>query len=291
MTVFLGRFGNVLLRRSNTASYGSLGEQIIPDDINTTLNRLSFEGATANLLIGDRIDISTNDPRGLICFPPSTWKSDVVESTVTAFINVNAMGGLRFFRTFEDAVNNVRLNEIPLQAFEGEPIAIKVSVRDIAFNMLGNVTSYQFNTDREAIDTTTIGDKFRQQYSAGIISGSGRIDCLFSNRSTGISETPLLLTQLIQRVNIGSSFDLALFLSDSDINPYVNSIFYSLSAVITQSGVEVSADSIINCSIDFLTTGEISLVYGKPAEYILRQNNDSIQLQQSLDFLLQEIDD
>jgi hypothetical protein len=48
------------------------------------------------------------------------------------------------------------------------------------------------NTDRETIDATSLSDKFRKQYSAGIISGSGSIDCLFDYTSTGIKETPLL---------------------------------------------------------------------------------------------------
>lgn len=291
MTVFLGNQGNVLLRRSSSIGYGSLGDQIIPDDVNTTLNRLSFDGATANLLVGDKLDISTTDPRGLICFPPSTWSSDQVEDTITVFVHVNAMGGLRFFTSFADAVNNNRAVELPLATFEGDPLPITVKVRDVSYNMLGNVTSYNFNTDRDAIDTTTIGDKFKQQYSAGLISGSGTIDCQFSYKTTGIAETPLLMLQLIQRVDIGSNFDLALYLSDKSLNPNLENIFYNLSAVVTRSGIDVAAGSTITCSIDFLTTGEMALVYGKPSDYILKEDDDRIELQQSLDFLLQEIDD
>lgn len=291
MTVFLGNQGNVLLRRSSSIGYGSLGDRIIPDDVNTTLNRLSFDGASANILIGDKLDISTTDPRGLICFPPSTWSSNQVEDTITTHVHVNAMGGLRFFTSFENAVNNNRAVELPLAAFEGEPLPITVKVRDVAYNMLGSVTGYNFNTDRAAIDTTTLGDKFQQQYSAGLISGSGTIDCQFDYTTTGIQETPLLMLQLIQRVDIGANFDLALYLTDKSLNPHIENIFYSLSAVVTRSGVQVASGSIITCSIDFLTTGELSIVYGKPSEYILKEDDDRIVLQQNLDFLLQEIDD
>jgi hypothetical protein len=32
-------------------------------------------------------------------------------------------------------------------------------------------------------------------------------------------------------------------------------------------------------------------VYGKPANYILKEDDDRIELEQSLDYLLQEVDD
>ena len=63
--------------------------------------------------------------------------------------------------------------------------------------MLGGVTSYEFNTDREALETTALSDKFKRMYSAGLISGSGKIDCIFNNQTSGVTETPLLALQLI----------------------------------------------------------------------------------------------
>lgn len=201
------------------------------------------------------------------------------------------MGGLRFFTVFEDAVNNVRANELPLSAFVGAPLPITVRVRDVKANLLGNVAEYQFSTDRESLDTTTLSDKFKQQFSAGILSGSGSITCAFDYITSGATETPLLALQLIQRLDIGSEFDLALYLTDQDVDPNVSTIFYDLTALITRAGVQVRAGAIIECVIDFVTTGEIRLLIGKPSEYILKEDDDRIELEQSLDFLLQEIDD
>jgi hypothetical protein len=59
MSVFLGNHGNVRLRRGLRTPYALLEDQIKPDDVNTTLNRLSFDSAVDNLITGDRIDIST----------------------------------------------------------------------------------------------------------------------------------------------------------------------------------------------------------------------------------------
>jgi hypothetical protein len=291
MAVFLGNHGNVRLRRGIDAPYGILEDRIKPDDVNTILNRLSFDLATDNLLTGDRIDISTTDARGLVCFATSAWSSATVEPTISAYVHVNAVGGLRFFYQFENAVNNNRAAEISLASFAGAALEISVRVRDVSFNVLGNVTSYTLNTSRETINTTGLSDKFQKQYSAGIISGSGSIDCLFDYTSTGIKETPLLMLQLIHRVDIGSEFDLALYLVDKELNQSLTNVFYEMQAMVTQTGVTVNADSAITCTIDFVTTGEIRLLVGEPIGYVLKEDDGRIEIEQSLDFLLKETED
>lgn len=291
MAVFLGTTGNIRLRRGSSQNYGSFSDSILPDDVNTFLNRLSFDSALDNLLTGDRLELSTDDARGLVCFAPGAWDSGVVEESISAYINVNAAGGLRFFPSFEDAVNNVRANELPLAAFTGSALAVDYIVRDIRHNVLGNVTGYTFNTDRESIDTTALSDKFKQQYSAGIISGNGSIDCLFDYKSTGIKETPLLMLQLIQRVDIGSEFDLALYVTDRSLDSSLTSVYYEMTALVTRAGITLNSENAIECTIDFVTTGEVRLLIGEPAGYILKEDDDRIRLQQSLDFLLQEVDD
>jgi hypothetical protein len=291
MAVFLGYKGNIRLRRGAKQDYGQLADRIGPDDVNTYLNRLGFSTALDNLLTGDRLEISTQDPRGLVCFPASAWDSATVETGISAYVNVNGAGGLRFFNSFEDAVNNVRANEIALYAFTGEPLDIEYTVRDLRANVLGNVTGYTFNSDRETLEVTTLSDKFKKQYNAGLISGGGSIDCLFDYESTGIKETPLLMLQLIQRVDIGSEFDLALYVTDSSLDASVDSIYYEMTALVTRAGITLNADSLIECSIDFVTTGEVRLLIGEPAGYILKEDDDRIRLQQSVDFLLQEVDD
>jgi hypothetical protein len=291
MAVFLGRHGNVRLRRNIGLLGATLEDQIKPDDVNTTLNRLSFDSANDNLITGDRVEISTTDARGLVCFAASVWSSAVVEPVISAYVHVNAVGGLRFFYSFENAVNNNRAAELTLAAFAGASLAIAVRVRDVAENVLGNVTGYTLNTDRETIDATSLSDKFRRQYSAGIISGSGSIDCLFDYTSTGIKETPLLMLQLIHRVDIGSEFDLALYLTDKELNPSLNNVYYEMQAMVTQTGVTVDAEDVIRCTIDFITTGEIRLLIGEPSGYVLKEDDDRIEIEQSIDFLLKETED
>ena len=291
MTYFLGNVGNVRLRRNSENILSSIVKDA---DTIPVLNRIGIEGAIDNLLTGDKVTVSTSDTRGLVFLPVNSWVDGegVTFRTFSAFINVNAAGGVRFFPTFQAAINNVRAQEYTIQNFGGDPLPLQIQVRDISANVLGDVTSYEFNTDREALETTALSDKFKRMYSAGLISGSGKIDCLFNNVSSGVKETPLLALQLINRVDVGSEFDCLLSITDSDNDPSQLDIFYEFTAMVTRSGLQVSASELITCSIDFVTTGEIKLLVGRPSGYVLKEDDDRIALNQdNLAFLLTEVED
>ena len=294
MTVYLGYSGHVRLRRTAETSlplgdglYASIG----PEDINTSLNRAGLETAIDNLITGDRVELYTEDARGLAFFPLATWPTaTATEKSISAFVNVNAAGGLRFFGTFADAVNNNRSAEYPLQSFAGDPLEVTYIIRDIDYNVLGNVKSFELNTEREDIDTTTLNDNFRQRYSAGLISGNGQISTYFDFNTTGINEAPILMLQVLQRLDAGSRIDLALYLSESATDSTQN-VYYDVEAMVVRSGVTVDADNVIEATVDFVTTGEVRLLVGKPSGYILKEDDDRIRQEQSLDFLLTEVED
>lgn len=286
MTFFIGTKGNVRLRRGTNTAVGSISASIDPGDVNTDVNRFSFAGALDNLLTGDRVDIATLDARGIDFVPASHWSTNTTENDISAFVNVDQADGVRLYPTLADAINDTRANEIALEAFSGDPLEISVTVKDLAFNVLGNVTRYEFQNTREQIETTVLSDKYKQQYSAGLLSGSGRIECAFNYISSGSEETPKLLLQLIQRLDLGCSFDLALYLTDQSVDLNVENIFYMLSAVVTNAGVSVEANQIINCSIDFVTTGKVRLVLDRPSRYLLKEDTDKIGVEHSVDFLL-----
>jgi hypothetical protein len=288
MSYFLGSAGNVRLRRNAEVSYASIVKN---EDVNTVLNRFSFDGSLENILTGDRLDISTTDPRGLAFFAPAAWTSNTVENSITTSVNVNAAGGLRCFPTFAPSVNNTRAVEYALQSFEGGPLPIDIRVRDVSLTTLGDVTGYTFNTDRDALSVTTLSDKFKKMLAAGMISGSGTIDCIFNHETTGLKETPLLMLQLINRVDIGSQFDCALKLVDGDLGGGEQSVYYEFSAVVTRSGVQVTSTKLIECAIDFVTTGEIRLLVGEPSGYVLKEDDDRIYLERDLGFLLTDVGD
>lgn len=290
MGVFVGHKGNVRVGRGILTS-STIEGLIEPEDVNLTLDRLGIEATTGSLFTGDRVEIVTTDSRGLVCFASSAWTGGVVQPDIVLFVNVNAAGGLRFFRTFTDAVNNVRANEVTLASFVDPPLPVTVQLRSNTTSILGNVTSYTLNTDREALDTTSLSDRFKRQYSAGLISGNGTLDCLFDNVTSGTKEAPLLMLQIIQRLEIGSTFDLALYLVDQAYAPSASSLYYELSASVVRTGITVEDDGVIGCTIDFVSEGEINLRIGESLNRLLQEDYDRIQLEQSLDFLLTEVGD
>lgn len=291
MAFFLGNYGSVNFKRGPDAELGTLAAAINPDDISLTLNRVGFERALDNIIVGDKIDLRTDDSRGLLFIPASNWSTNQVEDTFTCFVHVNEAGGLRLYPSFVTAVNNDRSQEIALQAFTGDPIQVTLKVRDVGSTRLGNVTGYELNASREAIDTTTLSDYFRNQYNAGLLSGNGRMDCAFDYTTLGTDEAPLSVMQTIQRLDLGCAFDAFFYLVDSEITPDTKTVFYKLTAVITNVGVTVPADGVINATIDFVSTGELRLIFGRPAEYILKEDDDRIRKEQDLNFLLKEVTD
>lgn len=291
MAFFLGNHGRFVFRRGPDAALAEITSTITPDDVSLSLNRVGFDGSLDNIITGDRIDISTTSASGIAFIPASNWSSNTIENSFSCFVQINEAGGLRLFPTFAAAVNNERSSEITLQSFSGDPLDVTIRLRDVSVNTLANVTSYEFNASREAIDVTSLADKFRNQYNAGLLSGSGRLDCAFDYTTNGINETPLALMQTIQRLDIGASFDAQLYLVDAEITPETQTIFYQATALITAVGVTVPNDGIITATIDFVTTGELRLIFGRPGEYILQENTDRIELDQSVDFLLKEVTD
>jgi len=290
MTYFLGHYGKVKLRRKSATTFSS---SVSPADVNTILNRFGFDGSVENLLTGDQLRIATDDPRGLDFLPSSTWPdgAGATLNEVVAYSNINAIGGIRLFEQFSQAINNDRTYEYPVEAFAGNPIDIDVSVYGSVERLLGDVTGFTFNTDREALETTTMSDRFKKMYSAGLISGSGSIDCIFNTTNSGLVENSLLMLQLINRTDIGSEFSCFLQLTEDDVYPNVSDVYYEFDAMVTRTGVEVRPDQTINCAIDFVTTGEIKLLIGEPSGYILKEDTDRLRLQQNLDFLMTEVTD
>ena len=285
-----GDNGCVQLRRRSGLTMTS---EVRPEDINELINRFSFIGAEQNLIQGDRIEISTTDPRGLVFLGPAFWEDGRVHHNAMLYAHINAMGGVRVFRSFADALNNDKHRAANVRHFDGAPIPLTVDIRDTGHHPLGGVTRFTFNTDRAAVETTSLGDLFTEQYSAGNITGSGTIDCLFEAKqqrcgttgTIGDTELSMLLPQIILRTELGGQFDAILqLLDEGDGKP----VFYEITAITTRTGLTVGTSGVIEVAMDFVTTGEFALRVGEPSGYILKEDYDRIRKEQDLDFLLTE---
>lgn len=292
MTVNVGYRGAFRFARTAAASVAA---SVSPADVITSLARVGVEDIAGEILTGDQVSFSTADPRGLAFLPANTWASGQVESQGTFYVNVNSNFAFRLFRTFQAAVSNDRNLELPVAAFSGEPIPVSLAVRDSRYRTLARVESYTFNTDRDALDTTSLHEGSRSSQS-GLVNASGSLQLLFDFRllpSESDLEVPIAIVQTVSRLKSGSRFESLLYIREpqEDEDDQV-SVFYQFAANITRAGITGQADDIVRASVEFAVTGDYYLKIGTPPSYLLQEAGDRFQLEeQEIGYLLQEVND
>lgn len=286
MTVFLGVAGYVELQRSLT---GEVFTSVVnPSDVNAGKDRFSFDFPDGMLLTGDRIEIRATDG-GLLTFVDATgWDNNTQQDRGTWYINVDELGGIRLYSTFYTALNGEPAGRIDLDVPDRD-IPIEIRNVDTASNILGRVTSYDFNNSREAVDVTELSDEFRRQHSS-LISGSGTIDCLFDYRAMGArrtgqtAELASYMHQLVLRQKLGAEFTAKLFVVGSgwgEGGGIDDRVWFEFTGLITNAGLTLAPDQVVSSRFEFVTTGQIALKAATAAGgYLLQQNSDYILLEQ-----------
>ena len=296
MSIYLGGFGKVMLQRKT--AQGDLFATINVDDVNTSKKRFSFDEAD-ELITGDQIEISTTNGTDLLFIAAASWAGGSRESSFTAFVHKDDLGGLRLYATFANAVNGGSSNALTLTAISSD-IPVKVSVQNAIYRMLGQVSSYELNTDVESVDITALSDYHRERYSS-LISGNGRITCAWDyedSEGSGTYDPPHYLLELVTRTKVGSEFGAQLYLKTSGYNPsgissnLDDELWYEINAVVTQSAVSFNVGQPVDMTINFVTTGGVDLkINSDSANKILQEDSDDILLEQDTTAkLLQETD-
>ena len=286
MGVYFGQSGEIALKRD--ALQSALQTKLDPFDVNTSTKRFSVDHSSGSLLTGDEVEIETVDGSNLELvnghnYPDGKW-----------FINVDPVGGLRLFDSFAKAIEGLTSNALALVA----PSAAKditIKTRNERYRHVANVRDFEMTTSREQVDLTNLGDEFRNQYEAGLISGQGSMTCIWEHRYYDSdreneygaeSEFAFYLAQLIVRTQQGSDFD-GLFYLYRDSNNKKNSVYYEANCIITNVAVSVNAAEVIDTRIEFVTNGVIRLKTGDTAGYILQEDSDKV-LQENQSPILQE---
>ena len=286
MAVYLGTFGQVTLQRKSDE--GALFSTINPSDINVTEKRFSFDFDQGFLVTGDQIEITSTNGAVLAWVSTAGWTNGVKQSSGKWFVNVDELGGIRLYASFANAVNGGSVNAIALESIVSD-VPIEVAIANSAKRILGAITSYELNTQREAIDVTALSDQFRSQWSS-LMSGSGRISCQWDYKDCcggGQYETAQYLLQLALRTEVGSEFGAELYLKTDQYNPSGvlaqadDQIWYEVQGIITASAVQFAPGTIVEMTADFITTGPIRLkVKTQSDNLILQENTDDILLDQ-----------
>jgi hypothetical protein len=294
MSVYLGSYGQVELRRISDAA--TKFSTVNPSDINVGKRRFSFDFDSGFLNSGDQIQIQTTNGVLLNFVDASGWVVNAKQSSGNWYINIDELGGIRLYDTFDKALAGTPGEAIILNDIVTD-ISISVHVSNLVPNLLAQCTYFELNTNREVIDITALGDEFRTQYSS-LISGSGNFKAYweylpaFADQAS--AENAHYFLQLAIRTEIGSKFGARLYLkvrNEGDSATSVDDeIWYDIEGIITQAGVNFSVDSAVEISADFITTGTIKLLSKTiPSNKVLQESSDDILLEQNpTQALLQE---
>ncbi len=269
--VYLGSNGSVEIGRSGLNV--PLSSELDSADVNIPLRRFSFDFDSGALITGDRIGIYTEDKSNLElvanhAFPD--W---------AGYINIDDAGGIRLFADFEKAINGFESEALELIA-PATPQMILVRTQDSLYRFVSQVETYEFTTNRNTIDLSSIGDEFQRQYASGLISGQGTINCfweyerkLCESDCSGQFELPQYFAELVLRLQQGSSFEGKFHLfTDPE-----KSVWWECPICIV-TGVAMSFEPTqpIRTRIDFVTSGEIRMRVGQAEGYLLQEDADPI---------------
>ena len=271
MSIYLGYGGEIELRREFDGS--EITATVKRSDVNATRDRLSFEFKRGQLLSGDQIRITSTNNAALAFFTGYTKNSRVL------FINVDDLGGIRFYTSFSAALNGSASNAVDLADISAD-IPIKVQLQNADFRVLAQVTNYELNTQRDVVDTTTLSEDFRSQLSS-LMSGSGSMTCIWEYADATEKELSNYLLNLILRTKVGSIFRGKFYVKRPD-GPFGRSndtIWYEFDGVLTQCALQFLPDSVVKVAADFVTTGEIALKTKLlSTDALLQEDSDDILL-------------
>ena len=250
MTVYLGNAGNIELTRD---SGDVIAGTIAPASVDVSKGMFSFDFSFGAFVTGDFVEFTSTTTLSFV----SGW----AYTKGNFFVNVDQLGGLRLYNTYSDAVAGTSNNRVAL-ATPGASIAVSCTILNSVSRVLGQIVRFELSTYREAVDTTGLGDEFRNQYST-LITGSGSIECIFDYAVAGETEIAVYLHNLLLRQQFGSDFKANLYiLSEGQaqgVNAANDSIWYEISGVMTQAAISCAAGDIIGSTFTFVTTGEIKL--------------------------------
>lgn len=294
MAVYLGNAGLVSIQRTGAATYTST---LDPADVNVAQKRFSFDFPNDTFITGDYLQITRVGGGNLDFVDASGFTPPGVTSTGAWYVNVDAVGGIRLFKTWGAALKG-DVNDAVVLATPGSSYTISVVLTSGGYRTLGEVTSYELSTQRAALDASVLGEEFVSQIS-GLVSGSGRITCFWDFGENGDFEAAQYVHHLILRQRLGSTFDAALTLkrggysaatgaSDTDSSQ----LYYLISGLITNVGISFEASTTVQSQIEFATTGQIQLRYSTggsiAGSLLLQEDSSALDLESGIGSLLQD---
>jgi hypothetical protein len=290
MAIWIGEAGGLRIGRKQSERIYS---RLTPSDVDVTAKRFGLQDRVVNLITGDRVWLRRVDESGvpttdLLDFvATSGWTDNTRRNDGQWYVNVDSVGGIRLFATWQKALTGSAADAITLTTPAASyRVSYEVVSKDDAY--LAQTVSWMLNTDRDTAEYTSLGDNFRQRMST-LVSGSGELDCFFDTTwrggapdYVGTEESAVYMHQLALRQEIGAEFTGVFLMKRTNTVPIGTLIdavearkelFYTADCVITSVATELIADQPIHSKISFITTGPIRLLFDLPSGYLLQEQD------------------
>ena len=288
MSVYFGQSGQIALKRDTLSS--GIQTKLDPYDVSVDSKRFSLDHSTGSLITGDQVVIETADGSTLELVSGHSYPD------IKKFINIDPVGGIRLYNTFADSIEGLTTTALTLVAPSSAKDVVLKTKND-NFRHVAKIRDYEMTTSREQVDLTNLGDEFRNQYEAGLISGQGSMNCIWEHsygsedraNNYGVDpEFPFYLAQLIVRTQQGSDFDGVFYLY-RDSNNAKNNVFYEANCIITNVAVTVAAAEVVETRIEFVTNGVVGLKIGDAPGVLLQEDTDRILQEDDSRIMLEQV--
>ena len=167
-------------------------------------------------------------------------------------------------------------------------IEITVDVVNVRYECVAQIRDWEITTNRQTVDTSILGEEYRQFYDQGLISGQGQINAIWDYKFTPCddffdeqAELANYFAELVIRFREGARFCgyFTIYRDDTE------AVWYECDCICTSVGMNFAPGQVIDSTIQFITTGQIRLIRGQPTAYLLldvpTQQQDKILLEQS----------
>lgn len=272
MSVYLGDIGCVSIRRQGEPYRCVLQAA----DVDAAERRFSIdfdpdaaEGRPSPLITGDQVQLNAEDETAdLELVLGST------DNAVTRWAHVDETGGVRLYGSYQEAVNGGKDNAVELVTPSADQDII-VDVVNAEYESLAQMRSWEITTERETVDTSILGEEFRQFYDQGMVSGQGSITAIWDYKYTpcsdsfsSTSEVANYFSQLVIRFREGSRFKgmFTLYREASQ------AVWYEADCICTSVGMNFTPGEIVESTIQFVTTGSVALKQGEAPAYLLQDD-------------------
>lgn len=287
MSIYMGEDGQVQIRRRGLSA---IPTTLAKDDVVVVDRRFSADFSINAIITGDRLEIGTQDKSNLQLvqghtFPDGYW-----------YCHVDDTGGIRLYDEFEDAINGGKSKALQLVQPSGDQ-QIYIHTKNENFYGAAQLQQWTLTTDRESVDLTVLGNEYRDNYSNGLISGQGELQCFWEYQYKDCDsfdndgcELPHYFAQLLLRVTQGSSFDGKFFVFNGNRESRQPAVWYEASCVVTNISFSFAPGSPISSTVQFVTTGPVTLHMGFADGFVLQEDDGKVLQENDGGILLEEPD-